>query len=349
MTIIYHQPSIHSVFAQKVIYEGFLNAANYLGYKFVTYTAGMDLEKVLEENSADIFITASHFFWRKQLDYNILKKYRDKGLKVWTKIDFWTSPMATGRVNEAKSMKDDEVLKKLIKDNLLGDYYFHVVEQKDPRMEGWREFSGVDYITIPLAADRKTDFEDYDKNYKFDIAFIGAYQPQKKKFFQEYVFPLKAKYDLQLIGRDWTWIDKQKNNIHRVGQYFNIPILKTLQKPVPAKGETAKIYTSSKLLINVHEEYQRSFGGDCNDRTFKVPACGGLIINDDVSCIRKYFADDEIVIAKDKNDWFEKIDYYMSHTEEAKKIAKKAQIRVMTEHLWEHRLQKIINTTKNNK
>lgn len=135
MTIIYHQPSIHTVFAQKVIYEGFKNAAEYMGINFITYTAGMDLEKTLAEANADIFITASHFFWRKQLDYNILKAYRDKGLKVWCKIDFWTSPMIAGRINEASSMKNDETLKDLIKKDLLADYYFHVVEQGDERMK----------------------------------------------------------------------------------------------------------------------------------------------------------------------------------------------------------------------
>jgi spore maturation protein CgeB len=80
----------------------------------------MDLECFLSEKKIDLFMTNSHFFYRKQLDYKILKKYRDNGLKVFTKIDFWDSPMdRSGRLNEAKSMKDDIEVVKLIEEGML--------------------------------------------------------------------------------------------------------------------------------------------------------------------------------------------------------------------------------------
>jgi spore maturation protein CgeB len=75
----------------------------------------MNLDDFLSKNQINLFMTNSHFFYRKQLNYHTLKKYRDQGLKVFTKIDFWNSPMdGTRRINEAKSMKDDDDIVKLI-------------------------------------------------------------------------------------------------------------------------------------------------------------------------------------------------------------------------------------------
>ena len=101
-----------------------------------------------------IFITCSHFLYRKQLDFELLQSWRRQhGLVLLTKIDFWSSPFPQRRINEAPSMKDDAEAKRLIKAGLLGDHYFHAVVQGDPRMEGFAAFAGQGYETVPLAAD----------------------------------------------------------------------------------------------------------------------------------------------------------------------------------------------------
>jgi len=341
MKIAYHMPSLDNIYAQRTIYWGFKHAFEDMGHIFLTFTADDDLGKFLSKNNPDIFITSSHFYYQKYLDFSLLKNFRKKGMVLLAKIDFWESPIS--RVNEAKALKDDIVTVKLIKDGLLGDAFYHVVEQEDKRMEGFKEETGYDYYTIPLAADKTVMRHVFENKFASDISYIGTYLPAKKKFFKEMVFPLAKQYKLKLYGQDWTAYDRAMGMGQRIGQYFNIPIIRSIQKPKLQLDDEAKIYSSANISINVHEGYQKQFGGDCNERTFKIPLCGGFEITDDVACIRKYFkADKEIVIAADAKEWYAKIDYYMKNPQEREAIVSAGQKKVLKSHTYHNRVAEII-------
>ncbi|PVG84316.1 hypothetical protein DDE18_01420 [Nocardioides gansuensis] len=338
MRVAYHHPFPGTLNAHRVIYNGYKNAFGDLGHEFFTYSAGMDLASFLSRNRPDLFVTASHFLWRKQLDYGVLKRFRDQGMRTLVRVDFWTSPLHAHRVNEARSMSDDSEAVRLIRSGRMGDAFFHVTEQGDPRMEGFARGTGHPYHTIPLAADVTLMRHAPDARFKSDIAFIGTNLPQKREFFRSYLFPLGKTYDLKLYGQDWTRRDRYLGYIQKLGQYLNLPVLRSIRKPRLELEDEARIYSSSRILVNLHEDYQRRFGGDCNERTFKVPACGGFEIADDVACIRNYFDDgDEIVIATGIDDWFDKIRYYSDHPDERTRIAGAGQARVLREHTYHHR------------
>ena len=131
--------------------------------------------------------------------------------------------------------------------------------------------------------------------------------------------------------------------VQRGGQYFNIPYIRSLQKPKLSFNEEGDIYASSTISINIHEDYQRKFGGDCNERTFKIPVSGGFEITDDVACIRKYFIEGkEIIIAKNRNDWFEKIDYYIKNTDKRLPVIEAGRKRVLKEHTYHNRVNQML-------
>ena len=343
MNIAYHMPSLDTIYAQRTIYYGYKNAIEDLGHKFFTFSSRNNLEKFLEENCIDIFLTSSHFYYLKYLNLNTLKKYRNKGMVLFTKIDFWNSPLSSLRINEAKSLKDDARTVQLIKDGLLGDVFFHVVEQSDERMAGFEKETGYKYYTIPLAADKMTMECKFSKDFIADISYIGTYLPSKRKFFKDCVSPLKNKYDLRLYGQDWTLQNRLMGCIQKFGQYYCLPYLSSIQKPKLQLEDEAKIYSSSRICINVHEDYQKNYGGDCNERTFKIPLCGGFEITDDVACIHKYFKDSkEIVIAKNRDDWFEKIDFYMNNPDKKLAIIEAGRERVLKDHTYHKRIEQII-------
>lgn len=346
-TVIYHIPYPNSIYAARTIFVGFKGAFEDLGYEFVPFTPDDNLKDVLEKHDPQLFMTASHFFFRKFLDYELLKKHREKGMVLLTKIDFWNSPLKKGRINEAPSMKDDSGAKQLIKKGLLADYYYSTAAGWDGRMRGFKQYAKKDFVTVPLAADKLTLKPARTKKFEADISFIGTNLAQKRQFFKEWLFPLKNDYDLRLYGQDWTAKDRAVGLITKGGQYFNLPYLKSLQKPSLGLNDEARIYASSKVLVNIHEDYQRDYGGDCNERTFKIPFCGGLEVTDDVAVIREYFKEDkEIVIAKDKSDWFEKIEHYYRNPKEAKKIAEAGKQRVLKDHTYHNRAQQIIKLLK---
>ena len=344
MNIAYHMPSLETVSAQRTIYYGYKHAFEDLGHQFFTYSSGDDLKNFLEFTQIDIFITSSHFYYQKYLDFKLLNEYRNKGMVLCTKIDFWKSPFSRSRINEAKSLKDDPKTVQLIKNGDLGDVFFHVVEQSDERMEGFERETGNKFYTVPLAADKLSLTYEFSTDFISDISYIGTNLPSKRRFFQECVFPLRTKYDLRLYGQDWTFRDRMMGWIQKFGQYYNISHLSSIRKPSLHISDESKIYSSSRICINVHEDYQRKFGGDCNERTFKIPICGGFEITDDVACIRKYFkAGEEIIIAENRKDWFEKIDFYMNNPDERVPIIEAGRNRVLTEHTYHNRAEQLIN------
>jgi spore maturation protein CgeB len=343
MKILYHIPFIGTLNAYRTIFNGFRNSFIDLGHEFSVYTSDDNLEMLLEQFQPDIFMTETHFYYQKDLNLKVLKKYRDKGMKVFVKINFWTTPVLGSRINEAKSLKDDSKTINLIKSGSYGDVFYYVTEQEDLRMDGFKENTGYEYYTIPLAADKIALKDDYQEKFKADISFIGTYLAQKRNFFDEYVFPLKNKYNLKLYGQDWTKLDRALGFTQKVGQYFNIPVLKSIRKPKLKLEDEGLIYASSTISINVHEDYQREFGGDCNERTFKIPFCNGFEITDDVTCIHKYFkVGEEIVVAENKQDWFDKIDYYIKNPDKRLEIIAKGKARVEKDHTYHNRVEQII-------
>jgi len=344
MKIAYHLPSFHTIYAQRTIYHGFKNAFTDLGHEFITYSAEDDFATFFEENQPQIFITGSHFYYQKQLDFKLLKQYRDNtNLVVFVKIDFWKSPLSKARINEAKSLKDDRKTVQMIKEGEMGDVYFHVVEQDDERMNGFEKETGIRFHTIPLAADKIALHPLFDMQFASDISFVGTYLPEKRLFFKECVFPLKYKYNLRIYGQDWTKRERMLGWLQRVGQYFDIPVIRSLQKAKLRLEDEAIIYASSLVSINIHEQYQRDFGGDCNERTFKIPLCSGFEITDYVKCIAKYFKEgEEIVLAINQKDWFDKIDYFIKNPEKRLPIIAAGRMNVLRNHTYHNRVEEII-------
>ncbi len=342
MRILYHQPS-SSIYAGRTIYHGYQNAFMDLGHEFLTLTADDDLQSIMDEFEPQIFITALNSYNLRFLDLQVIKRQREKGLKVFVNTPFWNSPFSCLRINECQSLSKNKEHVNLIRSGDFGDFYFNSLEQGDMRMEGFQSETGNSYYTIPLAADKMLMRHDFNEVFKSDLAYIGTYLPAKRIFFKEYVLPLRQMYDLRIYGQDWTRIDRALGFAQKVGQYFNIHGLRTLLKPKLELADEARIYSSSKICINVHEQYQKDFGGDCNERTFKIPLCGGFEITDDVSAIRKYFCEDEMVIATGKRDWYEKIDFYMRHPDERAKIAERGKRRVLSDHTYHNRVMQIIN------
>lgn len=348
MKILYHIPSLHSIYAQRTIYNGFRNAFLDMGHEFRPLTADDNSSEVFATYKPNLFITSSFFWYRKYLNLQELKHYREQGMFTLVKVDFWQSPLSKARVNEAPSLKNDKTVLELIRGNMLGDAYFHVVEQNDPRMEGFEQGTGHKYHTIPLAADATLLHPMPGQQFAADISYVGTYLSDKRDFFKKYVLPLARQYDLRLYGQDWTILDRGIGWLQRAGQFFNIPGLRSLRKPKLQLEDEAKIYASSTVSINVHEAYQRRFGGDCNERTFKIPLCGGFQVVDNVACIRKYFIPGiEVVIADNGDDWLEKIHHYLRHPEERLPIITEGRQRVLSEHTYHHRAAQMIDIKQN--
>jgi len=101
--------------------------------------------------------------------------------------------------------------------------------------------------------------------------------------------------------------------------------------------ELAEFYNRCKIVPN------QCPADDINMRLFEATACGALMITPYVPYLEELFdLGKEIVIYEDLYDLLDKINYYLKHEGERKKIAKAGQKRTLRDHTYDKRVDKII-------
>lgn len=342
MKILFHVPHLSTIYAGRTIYASYKRAFEAQGheFKFLTADAHKDL---LASFQPDILFTSINDYFLKFLDIDSVLKAKNQGMKVFINCPFWKSPMSKTRINEASSLSTNKKYLKLVNDTKLGDIYYNSCDSSDGRMQGFEKATGYKHHTVLLAADKHIHFPEISNNFKSDIAYIGTNLPGKRQFISEYVDPLRKMCDVRFYGQDWSPADRIFGLVQRLSQYLNIPYFSSLQQPQLKLEDERKIYSSSLISINIHEDYQKEFGGDLNERTFKIPACAGFQVTDYVSCIEKYFIDGiDIVIARNRSEWFEKINHYIKYPEKRVKIIEAGRKKVLSHHTYDHRVKQLI-------
>ena len=113
---------------------------------------------------------------------------------------------------------------------------------------------------------------------------------------------------------------------------------------LPAEQEN-QLYSSAKISLNFHEREDNGAQPHyiVNQRTFKIPACGGFQVCDYIPAIQKYFDETEIVMAKiDGEEWMEKIQYFMQHEEARRDIQERGTKRALAEHMYTNRVELVL-------
>jgi spore maturation protein CgeB len=80
-----------------------------------------------------------------------------------------------------------------------------------------------------------------------------------------------------------------------------------------------------------------------NQRVFDVPLCDSFILNDNQSDLGELFSEDEYVVYQSSQELLEKAAFFLKNQEARVAISKRAQKRILNEHTYRHRLQKILS------
>jgi len=342
--VLYNIPSLESVYAARFIYEGYKDAFVGLGHEFKPLTSTDNQKEVFSTFKPDIFISSLNDYALKFLSLDLIKGYRKKGMVFFNQIGLWN---LTIDQFGGSSLKSQPKYLELIRKGLAGDEFFNWYQQDDPAMDGFTKATGYPFHTILLAANTKKYFYQYSDKYESDISFVGSLLPDKREFVSKHLFPLMKKYNVKVYGSDWTPQDQILGYVQKVGQYFNINPLKNVRKVKLPLNDERKVYSSSKISLNIHENHQRLNGKDFNERTFKIIASGGFEICDDVKVLRRYFNEKELVMAANTNDWFDKIDYYIKYPTKRNAIIKSGLKKILTEHTYMNRVNQIIDIYNN--
>lgn len=131
------------------------------------------------------------------------------------------------------------------------------------KSEFYSDWDQVEYL--PLAFDSINYKELNSEDYAFDVCYIGGWADNG--------FNEKRKIIL-----DYLSVFKQTNL--RCGFAIN--------RGVSHEQENIMLSTS-KVAINIHDAYQHALGLDTNERTFKSLGLCGILVSDNVECLKGLF------------------------------------------------------------
>lgn len=330
MIIFYHIKDPNGLGADRWIYDGWRHAFEDLGHQVCLFIDGRDLEEKLRIAKPDLLMT-SYSLW---------------DFKNPVLIENWK--LKTGNCRVAMFVDNDflknEIIVSLAREGKLADVFFG--ERSEEMMANFEKSTGQKYHLIANAADKKYHFATAPvEKYKCDIIYIGAYLPKKREAFQKILLPLMAKYNVKIYGPYWTWKDllllagnklASKLELTKLGNWFGKKRMLVLPE------DENKVYSSAKICVNFHERKNDQDYDLVNQRAFKIPACGGFEICDWVKSLRHFFAEDEVIMAESKDDWFRKIDYYLTHEKERTAIQRKGTERALRDHTYHNRVEQLL-------
>jgi len=336
MKVLHQIKFPQSIGANRFIYDGYKQAWLDLGHNFFPLTENDDLEESLKKIKPDLFF-ASLDYLNIPSDIGIIKKARKLGIKVF--------------VGVGHRFDQDASILSILKDRDFADIYYG--EKEIEAMKNFKKIIGKDYHLIPHAANKSIHFPTKAlEKYKYDIVFLGAKLPLKRWFFNQVLLPLKKDYNVGIFGPYWT----KKDQVFRLGQRVSREVhlnglsnfINRLRITIPLEEENA-LYSSAKICLNFHE--RNNDGSEAsflvNERTFKICACGGFQICDYLPALKRYFNENEIVSVKlNREEWLNKIKYYLNHPNERRKIQEAGTRRALRDHTYHNRVNKIIKIYK---
>jgi spore maturation protein CgeB len=135
----------------------------------------------------------------------------------------------------------------------------------------------------------------------YDIVFIGVHNPSREK-----MFLILKDLGLKIWGSPAWGQGKLANNYQ--GEWLSAP-------------EILEILKKTKIVVNQHQNYH-PLSSILNLRIYEATSCQALIITDYWSDLDKlYKVGKDLVVYKDGKDLKNKVEYFLKHENERKKIA----------------------------
>lgn len=162
------------------------------------------------------------------------------------------------------------------------------------------------------------------------ISFVGAGYHNRQQVFASF-----ADMPFKLWGTEWPECRPFDRLVQEKGRRL-------------APQEYNKIFNATDVNINLHSSGERDgvdpFGDFVNPRTFELASVGAFQLVDERTLLPELFEPGkELVTFRDPKDLKDKIAYYLAHPEERFEIAQRGRERVLREHTYGHRLQKMLS------
>jgi len=335
MRVLYHIPYAHGLGADRWICEAWKEGFLARGHEFHLLQDGERLDERARAVQPDVFLTAINVL-DLEAEHSTLEHMRARSVKVVLGV-YW--PIESG-VPPARI--------EMLRREDLADLYFG--EREPEQMTRFEEETGKRYHVIPNAANPRMHFPvEPVREYAYDIVYLGANLRKKRWFAENVIRPLRKAYRVGVFGPGWSLQDtllRAGSKACKLAHIYPVAqVIDRIRTSIPPEAER-QLYSSAKICLNFHE---REDDGSqphyiVNQRTFKIPACGGFQLCDSVSAVRKYFREDEVIVASlDRDEWREKIEHFLNREAERKEIQERGTRRALHEHMSSNRVDTLLS------
>lgn len=101
-------------------------------------------------------------------------------------------------------------------------------------------------------------------------------------------------------------------------------------------------FVSARIVLNRHGEIAGNYAN--NLRLFEATGCGAMLLTDEKSNMRAFFAPGECVTYSGPQDAVDKARYYLAHDDERAAIAANGQARTLKDHTYAQRMPMVSDT-----
>lgn len=116
----------------------------------------------------------------------------------------------------------------------------------------------------------------------------------------------------------------------------------TIHPAVDYHTKMPKVFAVSKINLNLTSP---NIENGIPLRVFDILSAGGFLLTDYRSEVCEQFENGvDLVVFEGMEDLVKKVDYYLSHPQERMAIAQNGREKIRSQHLYEHRLQEMLNT-----
>lgn len=240
--------------AGKWVYNGYTAAWVSKGYQVISRKT-LGVEDPPENCS--IMIACHNILAKNVKELNEKIRWLSKFEKVYLFVTANRFPDPWGsHVNYVSTFAADSDFVEILK-NRLNNIHFWSFCNTSKKPEFWSDWDVVHYL--PLAFDSINYRRAYDEKYASDVCFVGGWADNG--------FNTKKQ-----ILKDWLGAFKDTDLKCRFLINQNV-----------SHEEEEKILSSTKVCINIHDDYQHELGLDTNERTFKSLGLNGCLVSDYVA------------------------------------------------------------------
>lgn len=257
--------------------------------------------------------------------------------------------VSSGTLRKVKVLAPKMKIVNLITDDPTGQYRYawsiclksaslydcHFVQRQvnveELKAEGARRVE-ICYRSYDPSFHRPIELNQADKlTFSAEVGFIGTYEANREAYI---AFLIENGIPVSVTGDGWPG-----------GERWNL--IKPYYKGPSVYGEPyVKTINGMKIALHFLRQANRD---EQDSRSFEIPACGVFMLAESSALHRSLFEDEkEAVFFKSKEEMLEKIQYYLAHEEERKKIARAGMDRGLKSG-YDHtsRLKMVIDTVLN--